>query len=151
MDKNRPIQNIFFVIMRITLTQILLMAIFASLVSAADLKGQEILDREISVEAHDKKIKAILKDIEKQLSVIFTYRPDLIKVSEKVSVQLYDAPLREVLDQLFSPQVEFLVEGKEILLKPAALAASASPLLTSGVSQGVFEVSRTIVDETGQS
>ena len=62
MDKPRPIQTFSFLIMRITLTQILLMAIFASVVSAADLKGQEILDREISVEARDKTIKAVLKD-----------------------------------------------------------------------------------------
>ncbi|HEU5146060.1 MAG TPA: SusC/RagA family TonB-linked outer membrane protein [Chryseosolibacter sp.] len=150
MDKPRPIQTFSFLIMRITLTQILLMAIFASVVSAADLKGQEILDREISVEARDKTIKAVLKDIEKQLSVIFTYRPDVLQVSKKVTIQSSGTPLREVLDQLFTSRVEIVVSGKEILLKPAP-DASAVGITETTVSPLAFEVSGTILDETGQT
>lgn len=151
MNKPRPIQDIFFVIMRVTLTQILLMVILASLVSAADLKGQEILERQISVEAHDKKIKHILKDIEKELSVIFTYRPDLIQVSKKVSIQVNSTALREVLDQLFSPDVQFLVAGKEILLKPAASVSAGSLIVNPDIAPLLFQVTGTVLDETGQS
>lgn len=151
MNKPRPIQDIFFVIMKVTVTQMLLLVIFASVVSASDLKGQEILDRPISVEAHDKKIKAVLKDIEKQLSVIFTYRPDLVKVSEKVSIDVNDAPLREVLDALFSERIQFLVAGKEIVLKPVPTVGLDSQSINSEVVPVLFQVSGTITDETGQS
>lgn len=151
MNKSRPIQDVFFVIMRVTLTQILLMVIFASLVSAANLKGQEILDREISVEAHDKKIKSILKDIEKELSVIFTYRPDVIEASKKVSIQTSSTPLREVLNQLFSPDVDFFVSGKEILLKPSAAAPGDSLFVNADMRPLLLKVTGTVVDETGQS
>lgn len=137
--------------MRVTVTQVLLMVIFASLVSAADLRGQEILDKQISVDAHDKRIKAILKDIEKELSVIFTYRPDLIKVSEKVSIQTTDAPLRDVLNQLFNPDVEFIVAGKEILLKPAPSPLANSTLVTEDIYGLLFEVSGTVRDANGVS
>lgn len=128
-----------------------LMVIFATLVSAADLKGQEILDRQISVEAHGKKIKSILKDIENELSVIFTYRPDLLQVSRKVSIEVNSATLRDVLDQLFSPDVQFLVAGKEILLKPVPSVSSDSTSAGEDTSPLLFKVTGSVADQTGQS
>ena len=49
MNNHRSIQDAFIVIMRISLTQILMMTILSSLVSAASLKGQGIMDRKVSI------------------------------------------------------------------------------------------------------
>src|SRR3981189_3767321 len=103
MNKPRPIQDVFFVIMRITLTQILLLVALTSLVSAAHLNGQGILDRKVSLDARNTEIKSILTEIEKQTAVVFTYRPRVIKASKKVSLKVTDARLEDVLGQLFSP------------------------------------------------
>src|SRR5690606_36191396 len=85
------------------------------------------------------------------LSVIFTYRPELVQVSERVSVQFDNAPLGEVLDQLFSPRVEFLVAGKEILLKSAP--SPPSDLLADNMEalRVLYRVSGTIRDQEGQT
>lgn len=137
--------------MRITLTQIALMVVFATLVSAADLKGQEILDSKVSLHAHDKSVKSILKDIEKQLSVIFTYRPDLVSVSKRVSIEARDTTLRAVLSRMFGPDVEFLAQGKEILLKPAQESlASQRPAIGESAVMMLFRVTGTITDERGE-
>lgn len=149
MNKHAFIQQTLYVIMKITLTQILLMAIFTSLVSAGDLKGQGILDRKVSLDADNKEIKSILAEIEKQTSVVFTYRPKIIKASKKVSIKVNDVALSEVLDQLFSPDVSFLPvdEEEEIVLMPASELTTDAASVEAEVL--AITVTGTIVDESG--
>src|SRR5687768_4617100 len=120
MNNHRSIQDTFIVIMKITLTQTLIMAVLSSLVSAASLNGQGIMDRKVSINVRNTEIKSILTEIEKQASVVFTYRPNLIKASKKISIEMMDARLADVLGQLFSPSIAFLAidEGEEIILRP---------------------------------
>src|SRR5690349_16155899 len=88
MNKVQFIQGVFIALMRVTITQALIMAILTSLVSAANLKGQDVLDRKVSIDATDKKIKAVLMEIEDQTSVTFTYKSDVIQASKKVTLKL---------------------------------------------------------------
>ncbi|HKZ38710.1 MAG TPA: TonB-dependent receptor [Chryseolinea sp.] len=120
MNKHQSIQDAFIVIMRITLTQSLIMVVLSSLVSAAPSNGQGILDRKVSLNVRNTEIKSILTEIEKQTSVVFTYRPYLIKGSKKISLNVMDARLADVLGQLFSPSIAFLAmdDEEEIVLKP---------------------------------
>lgn len=130
MNKLRSIQHVFFVAMRITLTQVVLMIVLSSLVSAASLNGQGILDRKVSLDVRNTEIKSILSEIEKQTSVVFTYRPHVIKASKKISFKVSDVRLADVLSQLFSPSIAFMSidEGEEIVLKPSAhLVAEDNP------------------------
>src|SRR5690606_29535984 len=120
MNKRIPIQNLFYLLMKITLTQVLFMVILTSLVMANPSKGQGILDRKVSLNAQRKQIKSILKDIEKQTAVLFTYRPNQINASKRISIQASDAKLVDVLNRLFSPEVSFhaVDEESEIILSP---------------------------------
>ena len=152
MNKSGRIQEVLYVIMRITLTQVLLMVILTSLVMAGPLKGQGILDRKVSLDAQNKEIKSILTDIEKQTSVVFTYRPKLIKASKKISFKVTDARLVDVLDQLFSPEISFLVvdEEEEIVLRPNPDLSSVDPV-PAIVEMLAITVSGKVTDETGQT
>ena len=89
MNNHRSIQGAFIAIMRITLAQIFIMAVFSTLVSASSLSGQGIMDRKVSINVHNAEMKSILSEIEKQTSVVFTYRANLIKGLKNVSV-LYE-------------------------------------------------------------
>jgi TonB-linked SusC/RagA family outer membrane protein len=149
MNKLCSIQQAFFVAMRITLVQAVIMIILTSLVSAASLSGQGILDRKVSLDVRNTEIKSILSEIEKQTSVVFTYRPNLVKASRKVSFSVTDARLADVLAQLLSPSVVILPldEGEEIVLKSKHdLSAD------EGAVAVVFAVtvSGKIADEEGQ-
>lgn len=154
MNKPRPIQDVFYFIMKITLTQFLLMVILTSLVSAASLKGQGILDRKVSIDAENTEIKSILSEIEKQASVVFTYRPRLIRDSKKISFKVTDASLKDVLAQLFSPEISFLAvdEEEEIVLRPNRNSNSENPVSADvGAPEFlVINVSGKVTDETGQ-
>jgi len=148
MNKQRPIQDVFFIIMRITLTQILLVVVLTSMVSAANLNGQGILERKVSLDARDTEIKSILAEIEKQTAVEFTYRPRVINASKKVSLKVTDVKLVDVLSQLFSPAISvFAVDEEEaIVLRPAP----AIPVETVvPANEWVLKVSGKVVDETG--
>ena len=120
MNNHRSIQGGLFVIMRITLTQMLIMIVLTSLVSAATLNGQGIMDRKVSINVDNADIKSILTELEKQTSVVFTYRPSIIKASKKMSLNVSDASLQDVLRELFSPAISFQArdDEEEIILKP---------------------------------
>src|SRR6266850_8427670 len=149
MNKPRPIQDVFFVIMRITLTQVLLVVAFTSLVAASPLKGQGILDRKVSLDARNRNIKSILAEIEKQTAVVFTYRPRVINASRKVSLKVKDVKLIDVLAQLFSPPISVLAVDKEeeIVLRPAIVVPVEKVVADNEVA---LKVSGKVVDEAGQ-
>ena len=149
MNNHRSIQDAFIVFMRITLTQILIMAILSSLVSAASLNGQGIMDRKVSINVNDTEVKSILAEIERQASVVFTYRPSHIKASKKISFIVVDARLEDVLVQLFSPAVSFLPmdDREEIILKPVPEEFKD----TSTEENAVITVTGKVVDEGGQA
>lgn len=152
MNKPRPIQDVFLVIMRITLTQFLLMVFLTSLVTAAELNGQGILDRKVSLDVQNATIKSVLTEIEKQTSVVFTYRSRLIQASRKVSFKTSDAALSEVLKELFGAGITVLPvnEEEEIVLKPMpSISPTSDPLASTG-NIIIVTVSGTVTDEAGQ-
>lgn len=154
MNKPRPIQEVFFWLMRITLTQILILIALTSLVSAAhlDISAQQLLERKVSLDVNDTEIKQVLKAIEKQTSVVFTYRPKVIESSRKISLNVTETSLGEVLEQIFDSSISLVVidnEG-EIVLRPNMNADAE--VVTSNVNVEVFAVSITgkVTDESGQ-
>ncbi|MFZ6011073.1 MAG: TonB-dependent receptor plug domain-containing protein, partial [Bacteroidota bacterium] len=118
MNKPKAIQHALFVFMKITLTQALIMAVLTSIVYAADLKGQEILDKKVSLIAENREIKSILTDIEKKAQVRFTYRSRLIQASRKVSIHTTETKLSEILSLILGPGIIYEAIGKQIILRP---------------------------------
>ena len=151
MNKAKPIQDALLVFMKITLTQALIMAILTSVVYSADLKGQEILDKKISLTAENKEIKTILSAIEKQAQVRFTYRARLIKANRKVSVNIDEVRLSKVLESIFGADIVYEVVGKQIILKPKGIIPiepDDSEIVARPVP--VVPVHGKITDEDGQ-
>ena len=148
MNKHRPTQEVLYAIMRVTFTQILIMVVLTSIVSAAPWRSdaQEILDRKVSLNANNTEIKAILSEIEEQTSVVFTYRPRPINSSKKISIKVENEPLGTVLTQLFDDNVAWVVidDEEEIVLKPKSEKRRNSLFF-------LLTVSGTVVDENGET
>ncbi len=151
MNKSRSIQDVFIVIMRITVTQALIMVIMTSLVFAAELNGQGILDRKVSIDVDDIDVRSILNEIEKQTSVTFTYRPATVQASKRVSLHVKEAKISEVLRDLFGSKLESIIVEEEILLRASS---EPSPVYNTSsksyTGETVFTVSGKITDETGE-
>lgn len=152
MNKPRPNQNLLYVLMKVTLTQFLLMVLLTSLVMAGPLKGQGILDRTVSLDSRKKEIRSVLKEIEAQTNVIFTYRENSINASKKISIQAKDAKLVDILNRLFSPEVSFLAVDveEEIVLSPnpGVSKVVSSPAV---IEMMAVTVSGKVTDEAGES
>src|SRR5687768_17241949 len=112
MNNFRSIQDALINIMKITAAQLMIMVVLTTLASAGPSNGQGVLDSKVSLDVNNMEIKSILLEIEKQVPVNFTYRSKHIQASRKVSLNVNDARLIEVLDELFTPDVEFIALDK---------------------------------------
>lgn len=103
--------------MRISMTQIFLGILFTCASFAKNVKGQEILNKEISININQGQIKQILAEIQQLTSVNFVYSSTVIKAQRKVSVNAVNKRLGQILDETLNPlNIYYKVEDNQILL-----------------------------------
>ncbi len=117
MNKLKPIKGFLLNVMRVTLAQIFIAVVLTSLASAANIKGQGVLDKKISLHVNNKEIKIILSEIEKQSSVDFTYNPKTINTNIRVTLAVNEVTINEVLHSIFSNDIEYIEIDGGIVLK----------------------------------
>ena len=156
MKKPVPIVKHALTIMKITVLQILIAVGLSGLTIASpeDSYGQGILDNTLSISAENKKLGDILSRIEKLAHVKFSFNPKTIPLKEKVSVNLQDAKLKDVLGDLLEPlRINYEVSGDYVILSKPLITASAD--LTDSLNKMRMEVyalsiSGTVTSETGE-
>ena len=138
--------------MKWSLLHICLAFVFANVSFAMDAHGQEILDRKISIQAVSQDMNFVLTEIEKKANMKFSYSPNLIKASRKVSIAVTDEKLSSVLQKLLNLQrIKWEIVGKQIILKRDI----SETLKTTEISPNVLSpteraVSGKITDENGE-
>lgn len=116
MEKKRKISKIFQKIMYLSIQQIILAIVFMSM-SFANGIAQSVLEKEISLQLEDREFKSVLKSIEKNADIRFTYTKNLIQLDKKVSVNLRKEKLSTILESLFVPMgISYEVAGNYIIL-----------------------------------
>lgn len=105
-------------IMQWSFVHLCLAVIFASVSFALDATAQELLERRISIQATNQHINLVLSEIEKTAEVKFSYSPNLIRASRKITVTVSNEKLSAVLDKLLIPQnLTYEIVGRQIILK----------------------------------
>ncbi|KAA6438475.1 TonB-dependent receptor [Dyadobacter flavalbus] len=100
---------------------------------AREGSAQSLLSQKISVSASGSEIRKVLSQIEKQVEVRFVFSSKLIQSMRKVTLNVQNRPLYEVLDHVLTPlALEYEVSGNIIILKrqgstPEETAPSAAP------------------------
>jgi len=85
---------------------------------AHDINGQEIMRKNITIDAANKSIKFVLTKIEEQAGVTFMYSPTAIKANRKISIHVVNKPLDQVLQAVLSAnQIAFRITGNKIVLR----------------------------------
>jgi len=115
---------------------------------AVDTSGQEVLERKLTLQTENADVKSILTQIEKKIDVKFTYRPRLIKDLDRISLDVTEAPLYEVLAQVFGTSLGYEVIGKQIVLKTVPSGEATSEPDAGELINAVAAVSGRVVDET---
>ena len=116
-NKPKPIGNALLFFMKITLIQILMTCLSVMIGYAIDTSGQEVLERKITLQTQNAEVKNILIEIEKKSDVKFTYRPRLIKDLARMTLNVVETPLADVLSQVLGSKLGYDVIGKQIVLK----------------------------------
>ncbi len=117
MKKNKQKHDLFFRIMRIGLAQIAVSLFLVSMAYATRLPGQNLLEKQVSVNAENKSLKEVLAGIEKDTKTKFMYSPKAIRAERRISVDLDAKPLGKVLEVLLAPlSISFRVSGDFIVL-----------------------------------
>lgn len=148
MNKSKSIQHVLFVLMKVTLAQIFLMTVLTTLVTAANLNGQSILERTVSIKATDKEVKFILKEIKKQGAVEITYNAKLLKALGKISVDVKEMSINNILQTILGPGIQFEVIHEEIVLKSKSIEMTHTESTTPGSLE--VNVKGRVTDELGQ-
>ncbi|GEO06118.1 SusC/RagA family TonB-linked outer membrane protein [Adhaeribacter aerolatus] len=142
-------------IMKVTLTQLLAIVLFASLVQASDIKAQAILNKSVSLNISNTSLSTVLAQIEKQTAVKFVYSREFINSDKLVSIKTNNKNLRKVLDDLLKPlNITYEVVNGQISLRrklviPATSEAVNSEVLNTATPQD-SPITGRVSDEKGE-
>ncbi|MBO0951737.1 TonB-dependent receptor [Fibrella forsythiae] len=104
-------------LMRISITQLLLLILGVSFALAHDGRAQELLHQPVSIQVHEQSLKKVFQLIEKQTAVKFLYRADLIQNSHPVTLSVTGKSLNEVLESILQPnQLTYNLSDRQIIL-----------------------------------
>jgi len=99
------------------LLSLLFLVCFSKFSLANPGNGDDVLDKKISLIVQQKEVKSILTEISKLAEIKFVYSSQRIPCKKKVSLQVHDKKLSEVLNSLFIPlDVLYYVSGSQIVL-----------------------------------
>lgn len=134
MKKLLATKHLMLTIMKITISQCLLFAIFSVIALGSPSKAQQILNREVSLKLNNVSLKVILLEIEKQSGVRFVYSNNSIHLDKEVSLDVNREALNTVLPKLLFPnQIRYEVVEEQIILKKNKEQTVAFPSEKEGV------------------
>lgn len=116
-----PLKDLIWKVMKISVIQMVLAFIFSGLTIANDLRAQEILSREVSLSMKEVTLRRALSQLEATTKVRFVYSRNRLKLDEKVSIEVKQKTLGEVLDELLAPhEIQYKVQDNNdyIVLTP---------------------------------
>jgi TonB-dependent starch-binding outer membrane protein SusC len=149
MEKKYPFTKFLWKFMKLSISQVLLIMWFCNLTAAHETKGQEVLNRTITIVGDRLQLSQILTQIEKQTEIKFVYSTK-IQSNQKLSLNMVNKKLSAVLNEVLNPiAIDYEVVENRILLKKSKIApnverAETEPEVTP-VKKGV--VGR-VVDES---
>ncbi|MDQ2657489.1 MAG: SusC/RagA family TonB-linked outer membrane protein, partial [Bacteroidota bacterium] len=134
--------------MKVTLLHVLISSVSIVFSYALDSHGQSVLDRKVTLQLENTKVRDVLTRLETQAGVSFTYRPRIIRNIGNITLNVSELRLEEILSQVFDNSLEYEVVGKQIILKEIPLPAKGSFVATA-TFQGV-QVNGVVNDDQGQ-
>ncbi|MGO4292003.1 SusC/RagA family TonB-linked outer membrane protein [Chitinophaga sp. RAB17] len=145
-------------IMRVSLLQLLLVTITATLCWASPLAAQSALEKKVSATFKEQPLSAVLQQLGKKAGVRFVYNDQVLGKSKPVTATFRESTLKQVLSSLLpADQISFeLVDDKFIILKVKSLPKATlnntdivpAPTVNAAVTD-TFIVKGTVVDKDG--
>ncbi|WP_091151706.1 SusC/RagA family TonB-linked outer membrane protein [Mucilaginibacter pineti] len=103
--------------MKITFSQIMIAIMISGMAYSSPLKAQDILNKTYSLSFNNATLQEVLTYFQKNHDVKFIYSKNSVNLSQRVSVNFVDQPLRNVLDQLLKKNgIDYEVLKNRIIL-----------------------------------
>ncbi|UHG93927.1 SusC/RagA family TonB-linked outer membrane protein [Spirosoma oryzicola] len=134
-------------LMKLSLTQLILALLLTTLTYAHPSSAQEILERTIDLQLEKTSLQNVLNQIEVQASVKFVYSKKIIQADRLVSIRASNERLHEVLKTLLGPlSISYrVVSGRVLLTREDMQGAVLNPAVPSALA-----VSGTVIDDQSQ-
>ena len=106
--------------MKAAIIQLSIILAASGVVLATESKGQEVLDKRISLNIKNRELVSVFGEIERAADIKFVYSPQVIPVRTEVSLRANNETLGEVLEKLLGPfDVVFEAMGNQVVLRKA--------------------------------
>jgi TonB-linked SusC/RagA family outer membrane protein len=120
MEKKQGTLELLRSLMRISIFQLLLMAVCAGSSLAHTADAQNALNQKLSFHVENQNVRQVLVQLQEVANVRFTYSSAIIPSRHKVTVRAVNKPLSQILDQVFEQtQIKYKLVGKQIILQKA--------------------------------
>ncbi len=107
-------------IMRVTFNQLVIALSITCMSYAHSGRSQQVLNQQVSVHFRHISIEEALHTLEKQAFVKFVYSKSIVNADQKISMQMEQAPLKQVLDKLLIPAgIYYQVISDRVVLRLA--------------------------------
>lgn len=109
--------KLIFKLMRIVVIHATIAMTLYGMALANVSSGQGYLDRQVTMKYEEVPLKKALSDIEKQASIKFAYSGSIVKLHDRITVDVKEEKLSEVLDELLGPRnISYSEENGYIVL-----------------------------------
>ncbi|WP_316752254.1 TonB-dependent receptor [Pedobacter gandavensis] len=134
--------------MRISVSQIFLVILFSCSTFAKTAEAQGVLNKEISINITEGKIKQILKEIQSLTQVKFIYSPSAIKSERTTSLNVVNKRLGDILADALGPlNITYKVVDQHILLYDKGSLAAVE----AGVEKAAVTIKGKVTSVKGES
>ncbi len=127
MKKNALVATILLA-MRITITQIVLAAIFTCSVYANKTIAQDILNKQVTISVENTELRKLFSLIQRQTDAKFVYSSNLIRADRKISVSAFQEKLVDLFEGVLKPlHIGYNILDNKIILFSIPAPAPAKP------------------------
>jgi TonB-linked SusC/RagA family outer membrane protein len=156
MKKRIKIIHPIWTIMKVSSIQLFLIFMATAYGYAHSSDAQELLTQRVSIQVHQKEIREVLSSLESNTNLKFVYSIQLLPVNRKVTLNLENKRLDDVLETMFLPDnISYkLIRNKVVIRKVAPNAGELNAPEGPGYSgslEGSIDrtINGTVQDETG--
>lgn len=139
--------SLLWIIMRITVIQLLIATFCASVSFASHSEAQSVLEKKVSLQVKKQTVRSILARIEKQTNIRFSYQSNVFTTEDKLTLSVTDEYLSSLLPKILLPLgISFeVMNDKQIILYKQP---SASFSIEEGiVDPNAISISGKVMDE----
>lgn len=135
--------------MKLTVYQLLLAAFFSSLALARPVDAQQLMEQRVSMRMDNQAIKTVLNQLGRVANVRFSYSSAIVPTEQRVSLNVTNQRLDEVLEYLLKPfQLTYYAKGRQVVLSRLETGL-VNPDETTTLTERDRTVAGVVADETG--